>query len=84
MKSVPISRKIYFLICIITAISGSINQSIQVAQAQPPTGVIDAVSCNTIRGWAWDKDAPNTSIKLHIYVNNLARSRGKVDLYCER
>lgn len=74
-----ISRKIYFLIGIIAAISGSINPSKQVAQAQPPTGVIDSISCNTIRGWAWDRDAPNTSIKLHIYANNLARARGKVD-----
>lgn len=44
---------------------------ITVAAAPPVTpiyeGWIDGADCNSIRGWAWNKNQPNTSINVDIY-----------------
>ncbi|MEM9775892.1 MAG: hypothetical protein AAF902_15050 [Chloroflexota bacterium] len=44
---------------------------ISVAQAAEPTGVFDGISSNfEIWGWALDLDTPNSSIDVHIYIDN--------------
>lgn len=36
-----------------------------------PTGNIDNADCNEIYGWAYDADAPNTHVTLHLYFDEV-------------
>ncbi|GAB3916881.1 ELWxxDGT repeat protein [Larkinella terrae] len=40
-------------------------------------GYLDKVECGTIRGWVWDKDKPNTVMKLEFFANG--NSIGTID-----
>ena len=36
-----------------------------------PSGWLDGVSSSGVSGWAWRSDLPNSSITVHIYLNNI-------------
>ncbi|MCA9691926.1 MAG: M15 family metallopeptidase [Myxococcales bacterium] len=38
----------------------------------PPDGYLDAADCESVRGWAQDPDAPETSIDVHVYFGGPA------------
>lgn len=40
-------------------------------------GYLDKVECSSIRGWVWDKDKPNTVMKLEFFANG--NSIGTID-----
>ena len=37
----------------------------------PPRGALDAVSCDAIKGWAQDEDAPMSAIDVHLYFDGV-------------
>src|SRR5690606_34476395 len=39
-----------------------------------PRGYLDGVNCDRIHGWTQDTDAPNTSIRAHVYIGGPAGS----------
>ncbi|MFH1807792.1 MAG: SpoIID/LytB domain-containing protein [Pseudomonadota bacterium] len=47
---------------------------------QPPIGHLDAASCDEIRGWAQDPDAPGEAIAVHLYVDGPAGDAAAIGL----
>lgn len=46
----------------------------------PPTGNVDAVSCETIEGWAQDPEAPDTPVEVHVYFDGQPGDLEAIDL----
>lgn len=40
-----------------------------------PSGWLDIVSSDSISGWAWRSDIPNSPIDVHIYITNIATNQ---------
>lgn len=59
-----------FVFCI--AIAGIVLLPRSVSAAVP-VGHLDAARSDAIFGWAYDPDAPNTPVEIHIYVNGVPR-----------
>ncbi len=50
--------------------------SVPNASNYAPVGWLDIANCDTISGWALDKDTPNDSIAVHIYKDGAAGAGG--------
>lgn len=52
------------------------KQTIVPPNDKPPLGSFDSANCTAISGWAFDPDAPSTSIQVHIYRDGAAGAGG--------
>lgn len=47
------------------------NDIVNSRSASAPEGFLDYANADTIGGWAWRPDLPNTPIDIHLYLNNI-------------
>ncbi len=70
-------QSVYNISCLGVAGGNPGNTASVTITVQDATGVLESNAnssnnnnnCNTLSGWAWDPDGPNTAIQLHIYHN---------------
>ncbi|MGQ0537299.1 MAG: matrixin family metalloprotease [Methanobacteriota archaeon] len=46
-----------------------------------PTGVVDAVTCTSVRGWAFDVDESDVSIQVHVYIDGTGYNTGATSVF---
>lgn len=62
-----------FLVVVIATIlilSSKNLVSVNKADTLGLAGEVEAINCNTIRGWAWDENIPDAPVKILFYVNS--------------
>ncbi|MFC5407981.1 CotH kinase family protein [Larkinella bovis] len=70
------------------AASTSLVLALTVQSVSPPVtvtgnfeGYLDKVECGTIRGWAWDRNKPNTPLLLEFFANGVSIGTTLADIY---
>lgn len=48
----------------------------EAALNQKPQGAVDDLTCDKVRGWAFDPDEPGKSISVHVYINGVFGTLG--------
>lgn len=70
--------------------STTVALSIQPPVTQPPSsttvtgdfeGYLDKVECGTMRGWVWDRNKPNTAMKIEFYANGVSIGTTEANIY---
>ncbi|MGA0556453.1 putative Ig domain-containing protein [Larkinella sp. VNQ87] len=67
--------------------SNSIDFILTVNSASPTPvtgnfdGYLDKVECGTIRGWAWDRNKPNTPVTIEFYTGNTVWGSAEATIY---
>ncbi|GAB3925865.1 putative Ig domain-containing protein [Larkinella terrae] len=68
----------------------TVSLTIQPPATQPPSsttvtgdfeGYLDKVECGSIRGWVWDRNKPNTAMKIEFYANGVSIGTTEANIF---